>query len=188
MYTELLVYFLVLFIAGILGYKMTLKYRPHGQRPSTARSNLVILFIGYIAAVVSLTIIPSERFSLNTSIPLTNYVPVLNTYKRYALVTWFENHHGIKNFWQNFIGNILLFIPAGIFLALIFRMKLTGILLVAFLASFVVESIQFGSRYFGYYRHVDIDDVILNTFGAGLGYGLLRFYKRVAPATKISIL
>jgi len=181
MYLELLIYFLSLSVLGVIAWRILLTTRPFDQRLTKTRSTLFVLFIVYVSAVVSLTIIPSERFSLNNTIPLTNYIPVVNTYKRYVLVTWFENHHGIKNFWQNFIGNIVLFIPLGIFLALLFKKKLLGIMAIAFLSSFLIESLQFGSRYFGYYRHIDIDDVLLNTSGAVLGYALLPLYNQIHP-------
>ena len=185
MYTELAFYFLVLSVLGVAAYKIMLRTRRFVQ-PVRTRENLVILFICYVSAVVSLTIIPSERFSLNTTIPLTNYVPILNTYKRYVLVYWVENHHGIKNFWQNFIGNILLFFPLGIFMRLLFNKKMIAILAIAFLSSFLIESVQYASRFFGYYRHIDIDDVILNTFGAVAGYICLSVYNHIMPARKIS--
>lgn len=186
MYLQLLVYFSILFLLAFFGYSLYMNSMPVQDRPSGRTLLINLGFIAYVCAVIALTIIPSERFSLNTTIPLTNYVPVLNTYKRYVMVTWFENYHGIKNFWQNFIGNILLFIPLGLFLPLLFRQKLGGVVAIAFISSFVIESIQFASRYFGYYRHIDVDDVLLNTCGAIAGYFALTAYKRFWQGRKVS--
>lgn len=185
MYKELAIYFVVLSVLGVAGYKMLLGNRQFARRDQF-RENLVILFICYVSAVVSLTVIPSQRFSLNNTIPLTNYIPVLNSYKRYVMVTWFENHHGIKNFWQNFIGNIVLFMPLGVFLKVLFRKRLIAVVAIAFLSSFAIESIQYASRFFGYYRHIDIDDVILNTFGAFSGYLGLVLLNRLIAGRKLA--
>ena len=52
-------------------------------------------------------------------------------------------------------------------------------LLFAVFLSLSVESIQFLLRFFGNPRAVDIDDVILNTLGACLGFA---FYKSFMPS------
>ncbi len=167
-YLQLVVYFLLLFGSGYWLYSIYL--RKTGSVPSKTRKYVIIVFIGYIAALLALTIIPSERFSLNTSITLTNYIPVINSYKRYAMVTYFENHLGIKMFWQNFIGNIIMFIPMGGFLLLLFRKRFRTVIAIAFMASSCIELTQLFFHLFGYYRFIDVDDVLLNTFGAGIGY------------------
>ncbi|HEX6916007.1 MAG TPA: VanZ family protein [Chitinophagaceae bacterium] len=151
-----------------------MKNTPDVRRPARTRIYLNVVFIGYLCAVIALTIIPSERFSLNRTIPLKNFIPVLNTYKRYAMVTYFENYQGIKNFWQNFIGNIFLFIPMGVFLKLVLRLRFKNALITAFAVSVFIELIQYTFSFFGYYRYVDVDDVILNTIGAAIGFGLWR--------------
>ncbi len=179
-YLQLLGYFLILFIISYCIYTFYVK-KDEGLKPSRLKSNFNILFLAYISALASLTIIPSERFSLNTTIDLTNYTPILNTYKRYAMVTYFENHLGIRMFWQNFIGNIILFVPLGSFLLLLFRKRLRTTLLIAILTSASIELTQLFFSLFGYYRFIDIDDVLLNTFGAFVGYTstalFLKFFR-----------
>ena len=67
---------------------------------------------------------------------------------------------------DNLLGNILLFIPLGIFLPSLWRtITGKGIFAVALGFSVILESSQLfviGTP--------DIDDVLLNTFGASLGY------------------
>ena len=58
--------------------------------------------------------------------------------------------------------------------------SLTRVLAIAFCLSFSIETIQFILRFVGNDRAVDIDDVLLNTFGACLGFVI---YKLVVPAT-----
>ena len=71
--------------------------------------------------------------------------------------------------------------PLGFLLPLVSRRFLTfkRVLLFALFLSLSVESIQFVLRFFGNPRAVDIDDVILNTLGAGVGFA---FYKSFIPS------
>ena len=81
----------------------------------------------------------------------------------------------------NIIGNISMFIPTGIILPILYRRldRFWKVLLVGAGLSFVIEMIQLlfpGSV-------TDIDDLILNTAGAAIGYGIYKLvfhYKRKA--------
>ena len=82
---------------------------------------------------------------------------------------------------RNTLGNLALFVPLGILLPLVSNRFLTfkRVLLFAVFLSLSVESIQFLLRFFGNPRAVDIDDVILNTLGACVGFA---FYKSFMPS------
>jgi glycopeptide antibiotics resistance protein len=70
-------------------------------------------------------------------------------------------------------GNLALLFPLGCLMPLLSKFNtLKRILLLGFLASIVIELLQFGiSQFIGFtYRSVDIDDILLNTIGAGMGY------------------
>lgn len=69
---------------------------------------------------------------------------------------------------DNLLGNILLFIPMGIFLPSLFR-TITGKGIFAVALGFSV-ALEISQLFF--IGTPDIDDVILNTFGAILGYGV----------------
>ena len=78
--------------------------------------------------------------------------------------------------------NILLFVPMGVFLPLLYREfdRLRRIALAGFLVSFSVEAAQmFGSG------ATDINDLITNTLGACLGYGLYKSLHRAIPKARI---
>jgi len=77
---------------------------------------------------------------------------------------------------QNFFGNIILFIPLGIFLPFLsFKYRLLiHVAVLAFICSASIETIQFIEGMFGIYRYVDIDDVILNTLGAIIGFVIIN--------------
>lgn len=71
----------------------------------------------------------------------------------------------------NFIGNIILFIPIGVLFPLTgdeHKCVKTGFIALCF--SIIIEIIQMVSHR-GYF---EIDDLILNTLGAVMGYGIYR--------------
>lgn len=82
---------------------------------------------------------------------------------------------GTVDSWQQFIvekiPNVMLFIPLGFFVPVVFRRKrkLYQTAAVAFAMTFGVEFVQY---FIG--RSADIDDVITNLFGALIGYGLYK--------------
>jgi glycopeptide antibiotics resistance protein len=81
---------------------------------------------------------------------------------------------------QNILGNIVMFIPFGVLLPLLWgsctfaRTVLAGAIL-----SFAIEFTQFFIA-----RGTDIDDLILNTFGTICGYGLYLILRRVTFSVK----
>ena len=78
----------------------------------------------------------------------------------------FRYTFGSYKFMKNVVGNILLFLPFGFFTAHYINIrKASTPVVVALIVSFSAEAIQY---YLG--RVFDIDDIILNVFGAFLGY------------------
>ena len=74
-------------------------------------------------------------------------------------------------------GNILLGLPFGVFVLFFLRKpKWWVLILLAFSLTVAVEMSQFlmGLVAGNMYRNVDIDDIILNSFGTFLGYGVYK--------------
>lgn len=88
---------------------------------------------------------------------------------------------GSNLFIYNVIGNIAVFIPFGLFLNNILNTKkVSYTVLISIIVSLTAELIQFKIG-----RAFDVDDVILNTFGAFIGfltYRLLFFVNEKLPA------
>lgn len=78
--------------------------------------------------------------------------------------------------------NIILFVPMGLFLPILYEKydKLGKIALLGFLLSLSVEIVQL----FGF-GATDINDLITNTVGACLGYGLYKQLVKAIPASTI---
>lgn len=134
---------------------------------------ILLFFVMYIASVLAITISPASILGFNAGkAPIVNIVPVINSYK-YFISTLAEPDGIAKSYAiENIIGNLLLFLPVGIFLPILnpkFK-RLKNVLLLCFFCSLSIESIQYGLRQLGTYRTVDIDDVILNTIGGLLGW------------------
>lgn len=78
-------------------------------------------------------------------------------------------------FIRNVIGNVILFIPLGFYLAYFYKInKIYLILIISFIISLMIEVIQF---HIG--RAFDVDDILLNVIGGLIGYFLYQIFKRL---------
>lgn len=85
-----------------------------------------------------------------------------------------------RSYWLLFmlLGNIIMFMPAGFFPALLWRRwRWWKSLLAGFCTSVAIEFIQF---FIG--RSTDIDDVILNTAGALAGFWIFCLLRTIFPS------
>lgn len=129
------------------------------KQESFKRIFMITVFALYLSAVFSVVGIPGIQqlriYPLFQWIPL---VDIVNSPVQYI---------------KNTLLNILMFVPLGCLLPLIWKefrgtkaMFLWGLGL-----SLLIETMQIFT-----YRLTDVDDLITNTLGAVLGYGLLRLY------------
>jgi len=138
-----------------------------------ARLNMLalVLLLGYLLVLVLLTFQPgtedtSRNVRVNTR-PGGSILPALRL--------------GPGSFsYRQMIGNVLAFVPLGILLPLMLNRPWRSFLIVLVSAMSLSAAIELGqltvSLTLGYgYRAADIDDVILNTIGALLGYAGLAF-------------
>ena len=86
---------------------------------------------------------------------------------------------GGRDFWINFCGNVVYFIPAGALLPWV-RSRPTSALRVALCALAVSASVE-TAQYVSGRRVADIDDVILNVSGALLGFAAGRPRQDAGP-------
>lgn len=118
------------------------------------------LFIFVLAGMLTVTGIPSIHtihFEINT-----NFIPFINfttDYVQYAL-------------------NVILFIPLGLLLPLLWEKfaSLNKVVLSGFLFSLAIELSQLFN-----FRATDIDDLLMNTLGATIGYYLFYILSKVTP-------
>ena len=149
---------------------------------SPAYRPMPLLLLLWAASIAAITIIPlpfaSKKIPLSNEI---NYLPVYFTFRQlYYYLTPF-NYLLILDWLENFVGNILMFIPLGILAPHYYpryaHAKKIGILGMS--CSIGIESVQLISRALHIYRHVDVDDVLLNTLGVYIGYAIFKIGKRI---------
>ncbi|MGI2326865.1 VanZ family protein [Planococcus sp. YIM B11945] len=114
------------------------------------------------------TFFGAEVWKLNT-----NIIPFLNTYN--YLVG--SQHYNLDIILFNTLGNILIFVPLGIFLSFLFSRFRTfsKVMMIGFMVTVSIELLQF----FLQLGQFDIDDILLNTIGALLGYFVYKSIRKV---------
>ncbi|MBQ6660493.1 MAG: VanZ family protein [Lachnospiraceae bacterium] len=127
------------------------------------RRFLGVLFVLYIAALVY-GLLFAPQFGRTTEVPHgVNLLPFAEI-KRF----WKGPESlGSQLFWWNVIGNIVVFLPMGFFVAILVQRRFYGAFAVAvtYIASVCAEILQYVLRVGSF----DIDDVILNTLGGVFG-------------------
>lgn len=147
---------------------------------------VMILFILYAAAMLFLLFV---RRLINCGFDITvfavpDYLTALaERFEPYPFRTVTEFIGRLEIFslsdlaFRNLFGNVLLFIPAGIFLPLLFRkQRRFPVFLMTFLLTICVIEL---TQMFTLLGSCDIDDVMLNTAGACAGFGIYRLISRV---------
>jgi glycopeptide antibiotics resistance protein len=80
-------------------------------------------------------------------------------------------------------GNVLLFIPLGLLLPLVWpRLRFWKAIQIAIAVSVSIEVLQYASRAWGSYRLADVNDVVLNVLGASVGLIVVSLL-RLRPAS-----
>ena len=104
-----------------------------------------------------------------------------------SLLDMINNNISVTRILENILGNIAIFIPFGLLLPIVQKDKSKKIILYGLITSALIEIIQYvfalGSS--------DIDDLMLNTLGAVIGYLLYKIIHKKARAdtlTAISII
>lgn len=81
--------------------------------------------------------------------------------------------------------NILMTVPFGMYLRYYFKCNFKKTILYTFLLSLFFEVTQLTGLYYIYpypYRFFDVDDLLINTLGGVLGYGLMGLFARFLPS------
>jgi glycopeptide antibiotics resistance protein len=83
---------------------------------------------------------------------------------------------------NNTLGNILIFLPLGIFLPILFKKfnRLSKVFISLTIISFSIEVLQFVLQI----GQFDIDDIILNTMGVVLGYFVIKTIRDITDLFK----
>jgi len=171
---------ITVFIIVVVSLTSFLIYKMRQSNAADTRKKwlLKLFFTWYLCAVAAVTIVPLRVSRTQYLGHHFNFVPVVNSYKRFVNIEKYGDKDGFENFRNNAIGNIIMFIPMGIFLYSIYKKNFRQVIVIAALSSALIEFIQFLNMFIGYNRYVDVDDVILNTAGACIGFLCWRYWAR----------
>lgn len=150
-----------------------------GIKPLWRRELLLLVFAVFAVGLASQTVIPKFEFGINgfsilkERIHETNLIPFKVISQTYHEVFIGGN---VAYFLINFLGNILLFIPFGLFTQLLWNIPKRRSLLIGVGASLFIELCQLFLA-----RGTDIDDLFLNTLGTCLGLALYLLLNKLFP-------
>ena len=133
------------------------------------------LFLAYCALMLWLLFDrsgPVEGVEYWEQIRMSLNLKPLHTVMRYTRLLDSAKPHLVRLAVINLFGNVIMFVPLGYFLPLVFGKlrKLWRTLLATTLVITLVETLQL----FTLMGICDIDDLILNVAGAAMGYGLYQ--------------
>ncbi|MDD4422876.1 MAG: VanZ family protein, partial [Eubacteriales bacterium] len=131
-----------------------------------------LLFAAFISGLASLTVLPSS----DSGKLLINDIYKLNIIPFHTIIQQFASGD-FNMLLINIVGNIVMFIPFGYCPALLWHgFTPANAIMTGFCTSLFIETTQF---FIG--RSSDIDDLILNTLGAALGYLLYVLSQKINP-------
>jgi glycopeptide antibiotics resistance protein len=160
--------------------------RMSGHRLSFQREILLLTLVLYLSGLAAATLTPSHpsrsvreasagvelRPDLGSLTCSSAILPKGSTARAFCV--------------RNARGNLVLFLPLGILIPLVWsHLRFRRGLVIATALSFSIELLQFLSRAWGSYRTADINDLVLNVLGASLGLALvflLRLRRGIRPA------
>lgn len=154
---------------------------------------VIYSFILYLITIYFLVILPLPSFEAASKIPGPhfNFIP-FNFVKDFINETSLVINNpstyltAIKEpCFYIVVFNIFMTIPFGMYLHYYFKCNFKKTLLYSFLLSLFFEFTQGTALYFIYpnpYRLCDVDDLILNTLGGIIGYGIMKLIERFLPS------
>lgn len=167
---------------------LILSYRVTQGKISGRRFSYWMIFSVYLAGVASLTLfpLPVQRSLIDDVIreqhgEQHNFIPFK------LLLDTVMSGQG-EAFLIQVMGNVLLFVPLGIFVLVLYpMMKRRNVIMLGLLMSIGIESTQaIIGLFIGYnYRSFDVDDLWLNTLGTAFGVLIISgFLKRIRAANQ----
>ncbi len=186
-------YLIQMLLPALLGALLWLVLRPLRRRRRAAagrlagpwREGALMLLFMFLAGLLALTLTPAGFWPAvlrgqRPHLPPAfqgglNLTPIRRSW---ALLRYYVRHGLWDAFWVNFPGNILIFMPIGLFAGLLAdKPRWWKGTLWAFGLSLFIEFFQLFVS-----RGTDVDDLILNTLGGLLGHGAFLLLRRVSPA------
>lgn len=170
--------FLILLITEVIRFVRAKKAK---RKFFCLKEFFVVMFQVYLTLLISVTLFPLRIGDGNVDL-FVNFIPIVNSVKDIIkdITTENETWFYIKFWLTNLLGNIILLSPLAVLVPILskkFR-SLKSVVILCFCTSCFIEFLQYVSLFVGNLRSVDIDDVILNTLGAFIGFGIFKILSR----------
>ncbi len=142
----------------------------------------LVVFVFYVFLLFALTVFRDSyfiwqlKFYFHRPLSQINIIPLVETFK-------LSKGQSLVDFFYNLYGNIVWFVPMGVFIPALTKRHLNflQVVLIGALISTSIETLQFILNT----GVTDIDDVIFNTLGAAVGYLLYFVGKWIKGLIKI---
>ena len=181
------------FIAGLFTIPFVVyQYRKYGGI-AFMRVIVVYSFILYLMCAFLLTVLPLPTIEQVLAMPdhPIGWIPYVGF--RHGLV---ESGFSFTDpaSWKRFLKcddflqcfyNVVMTVPLGIYLRYYFKCSFKKTMLLGFLASLFFEGVQYSALFGIYpkpYRYTEVDDLINNTLGAVIGFGIEPLFARFIPS------
>ena len=168
--------FLILLITEVIRFVRAKKAK---RKFFCLKEFFVVMFQVYLTLLISVTLFPLRIGDGNVDL-FVNFIPIVNSVKDLMVDVNSMGFFMIKFWIINILGNIILLAPLAFIMPIIskkFR-SLKSVVILCFCTSCFIEFLQFLSLFIGNLRSIDIDDVILNTLGAFIGFGAFKILSR----------
>ncbi len=176
---------LFLFLAGMISFILLLLTKKY---PKIKRPVIFLLSAVYLFILLSLSLLPIYISSYKIS-----FGEIKGNLKPFSLIIpqWKNTLAGQPGAFRQFFGNIAVFVPAGVLMPFIFKktQRFLWAALGGFLFTLCIETLQLILVLASMsYRKFDVDDLILNTLGAIIGYIIYRiiFHRQNVRSTNAS--
>jgi VanZ family protein len=156
--------------------------RTSAQRPTFLREMLLGAFVLYLSGLAAATLAPERGARARARHDATGGLVLRPDASTLVCPSSTPDARPNDRFFcgYNAKGNVLLFFPLGVLLALLWpRLRVVRGMLIALALSVSIEVIQYVSSAWGSYRMADVNDVILNVIGASLGLALVALLRRL---------
>lgn len=176
---SIVVYLLAPIILLIVEISRFIKAKRSKRKFFCLKEFFVIMFQVYLALLISVTLFPLMIDDRKVNL-IVNFIPIVNSVKDLMVGVNTMGFFMVKFWIINILGNIILLSPLAFIVPVIskrFR-SLKSVVLLCFCTSCFIEFLQFLSLFIGNLRSIDIDDVILNTLGAFIGFGAFKVLSR----------
>lgn len=168
-------FFYIICIPIYIFFLLFLKYR----KTNIKKLIFISIFYFYIISLLAVTIFPIPIQWLKE---IKDFWDNTNNFVPFASIFGILSNNNLDLFVKvkQILGNIILFIPMGFFIPLIWeKINFKKALIFGVLISFLIEFTQFTISLILWfsYKVTDIDDIILNTLGFIVGFILYKnFY------------